>query len=101
MPTFWHSPWEISHGECQFLGITWETDTPRARGTAGAAGPGSVAELRATADHVLLQLGADGVVERRRDVLLELLLVDDRRPGVGVEAPGAHPLLVVVGGGEH
>ena len=39
MPTFWHSPWEISHGECQFLGITWETD-PLTAGMAGAGRAG-------------------------------------------------------------
>ena len=56
-------------------------DTDLAGTSAGSARPESVAELGAAADDVLLQLLADGVVERRRHVLLELLLVDLRRPG--------------------
>src|SRR4051794_19059286 len=61
----------------------------------------SVAELLAAADHVLLELGADGVVESRLLVVVESLAVDLRRPGCRVLATVAHPALVVLRGRQH
>ncbi len=37
MPASWHSPWFVSHGECQFPCIPWETDGPRNGTWCGAA----------------------------------------------------------------
>ena len=42
MPRNWHSPWEISHGECQFSCITWETGSVRADSAGQASGAGAI-----------------------------------------------------------
>src|SRR3954453_225350 len=61
----------------------------------------SVPELRAPTRHVGLQLLAYGVVDRRRLVVLQRLLVDLTRTGGRVLGTVAHPALVVLRRGEH
>src|SRR6516164_430104 len=57
-----------------------------------------VPELGPAAGHELLELGPDGVVERRRLVLLQRLGADLRGPGGRVLAALLEPALVVRGG---
>src|SRR5215469_10810666 len=60
----------------------------------------SVAELSAAAGHVVVEFGADGVVERWRCVRLQRRTPDLAGPGGGVLAAVPQPALEVRGGGE-
>src|SRR5207247_11160664 len=60
-----------------------------------------VAELAAAAGDEVVELGADGVVERRRLERFQLLAPDLAGPGGGVLAAQLEPALEVGGGGQH
>src|ERR1700751_3993464 len=59
-----------------------------------------VAEFAAAAGHEVVQLGADGVVQRGRFERFQLLAPDLAGPGGGVLAALLEPALEVRGGGE-
>src|ERR1700750_1528967 len=71
----------------------------RGRATAPTA-RGLVAECRAPADHEVVELGPDGVVQRRCLERFQLLAPDLAGPGGGVLGALLEPALEVRGGGE-
>src|SRR6516162_11751535 len=60
-----------------------------------------VVDFAAAARHEVVEFGADGVVQRRRGELLQLLAPDLAGPGGGVLAAQLEPALEVGGGREH
>src|ERR1700746_3331224 len=66
----------------------------------GPLRPALVAEFAAAAGHEVVELGADGVVQRRRGGLPPLLPPDLAGPGGSVLAAQLDPALEVGGGGE-
>src|SRR3984957_5467839 len=88
--TGWRGPW-----------VRWARGRKH-RGKRGAGPRGElVAELAAAAGYEVGQLGADGVVQRRRLVRGDFGPPDIRSPGGGVLAAQFEPALEVRGGGEH